>query len=129
MTELDLHHGDCIEGMSRMRAASVDLIITSPPYNLGIAYGKYSDAGKRDDYLTWSNEWASAAGRLLKPAGSLFLNVGSAPSNPFLPHELVTRLRELFVLQNTIHWIKAITVEDESGALVSRGHFKPINSP
>jgi len=35
----------------------------------------------------------------------------------------------LFVLQNTIHWIKAITLENEQGELVSRGHFKPISSP
>jgi site-specific DNA-methyltransferase (adenine-specific) len=41
----------------------------------------------------------------------------------------VLRLRDLFVLQNTIHWIKAITIENEKGELVSRGHFKPINSP
>ena len=30
-----------------------------------------------------------------------------------LPHELVLRLREFFVLQNTIHWIKAISIDDE----------------
>ena len=32
-----------------------------------------------------------------------------------LPHELVLRWRELFVLQNTIHWIKSISIEDKSG--------------
>ena len=46
-----------------------------------------------------------------------------------LPHELVLRLQKHFVLQNTIHWIKAITIEDENGAPISRGHFKPISSP
>jgi site-specific DNA-methyltransferase (adenine-specific) len=40
-----------------------------------------------------------------------------------LPHELVLRLSDLFHLQNTIHWIKAITIDE-----ISRGHFKPINS-
>ena len=66
---------------------------------------------------------------MLKPDGSFFLNVGAAPSNPMLPHELVLRLRDLFRLQNTIHWIKAITIEDEDGVSISRGHFKPISSP
>ncbi len=40
-----------------------------------------------------------------------------------LPHEIVFRLRENFVLQNTIHWIKSIAIEDRTF-----GHFKPISS-
>jgi site-specific DNA-methyltransferase (adenine-specific) len=128
MTEFELHHGDCVEGMSRLKEVSVDLIVTSPPYNLGIAYGQYSDREERGNYLDWCETWGAAAKRVLKPDGSLFLNVGAAPSNPLLPHELLLRFRTLFVLQNTIHWIKAISIEDEVGELTSRGHFKPINS-
>ena len=128
-TGFELHNADCVEGMAQLPAASVNLIVTSPPYNLGIAYSKYSDHQDRGSYLRWFDRWAAAARRTLKPDGSLFLNVGGAPSNPLLPHELVLRLRETFVLQNTIHWIKAITLEDEAGAAVSRGHFKPVNSP
>ncbi|MDQ6625487.1 MAG: site-specific DNA-methyltransferase [Verrucomicrobiota bacterium] len=128
-TVFELHHADCVEGMSRLDEASIDLIVTSPPYNLGVAYSKYSDRQDRGSYLQWFREWATAACRVLKSDGSLFLNVGGAPSNPFLPHELVLQLREHFVLQNTIHWIKAITIEDDDGGAVSRGHFKPVNSP
>jgi site-specific DNA-methyltransferase (adenine-specific) len=129
MTSFELHHEDCVKGMARLEPASVDLIVTSPPYNLGIAYGAYFDQQDRAGYLDWCERWAAAARCLLRPAGSLFLNIGAAPSNPLLPHELVMRLRKMFVLQNTIHWIKAITLEDETGAATSRGHFKPINSP
>ena len=129
MSTFELHAGDCIDGMSRRAANSVDLIVTSPPYNLGIAYGKYSDDQERASYLDWCAQWAAEARRILKEDGSLFLNIGAAPSNPLLPHELVLRLRNLFVLQNTIHWVKAISLEDENGAALSRGHFKPINSP
>jgi site-specific DNA-methyltransferase (adenine-specific) len=64
----------------------------------------------------------------LKRDGSFFLNIGSAPSNPMLPHEIVMELRELFVLQNTIHWIKSITIEDKDDNVQSHGHFKPISS-
>ncbi len=115
--------------MSRLDDATIDLIVTSPPYNLGIAYSKYSDRQERGSYLDWFTEWAAAARRVLTADGSLFLNIGAAPSNPLLPHELVMRLRNIFVLQNTIHWIKAITINDEKGKPVSRGHFKPISSP
>ena len=128
MTKFDLHQIDCLEGMSKLRKQSVDLVVTSPPYNLGICYGKYFDRGKRDDYLRWCVQWATELHRVLKPDGSFFLNLGASPSNPMLPHELVLQLRDLFFLQNTIHWIKAVSIEDDEGAIVSRGHFKPISS-
>src|SRR5438270_926661 len=99
--------------MKDLADQSIDLVVTSPPYNLGIAYSRYSDQQERGDYLNWCREWAVELRRLLKPDGPLFLNVGASPSNPLLPHELVLRLRDLFVLQNTIHWIKAISLQDE----------------
>ena len=129
VTTFEMHHGDCIEGMSRLEAGSVDLIVTSPPYNLGIAYSSYSDGQERATYLDWLADWGTEARRVLNPEGSLFLNIGASPSNPLLPHEVMLRLRDVFVLQNTIHWIKAITVEAENGERISRGHFKPVNSP
>ena len=128
MTKLDLSSVDCIDGMSKLKTDSIDLVVTSPPYNLGIAYGKYFDRGKRADYLLWCVRWATELRRVLKPDGSFFLNLGASPSNPMLPHELLLKFRELFVLQNTIHWIKSISIDDEREGVVSRGHFKPINS-
>jgi site-specific DNA-methyltransferase (adenine-specific) len=131
MTQFDLRHQDCIRGMSRLADGSVDLVVTSPPYNLGIGYGKYSDAQDRGSYLRWCQKWASQVRRILKSSGSFFLNVGSAPSNPMLPHEIAIELTSAscgFVLQNTIHWIKSVTIEDRAGNLQSHGHFKPINS-
>ena len=124
MTKFDLRLEDCVEGMAKLPNEHVDLVVTSPPYNLGISYGKYSDRQDRQSYLRWCGEWATQVRRILKPDGSFFLNIGAAPSNPMLPHEIVMQLRDLFVLQNTIHWIKSITIDDRS-----HGHFKPISSP
>src|SRR5262245_5969358 len=112
MTKFDLRKQDCIAGMSRLADESVDLVVTSPPYNLGISYGKYSDRQDRRSYLDWCGEWAIQIRRVLKSNGSVFLNVGAAPSNPMLPHEIVMTLREFFVLQNTIHLIKSIAIQD-----------------
>jgi site-specific DNA-methyltransferase (adenine-specific) len=144
MTKFDLRRQDCITGMSRLADASVDLVVTSPPYNLGISYGMYSDRQDRRSYLGWCGEWAGQVRRVLRPDGSFFLNIGAAPSNPMLPHEIVMMLREFFVLQNTIHWIKSIAIDDHCSrrpvgdarashreaatAIRSFGHFKPINS-
>jgi site-specific DNA-methyltransferase (adenine-specific) len=78
--------------------------------------------------LRWCREWAAQVRRVMKPGGSFFLNIGAAPSNPMLPHEIAIELCDVFVLQNTIHWIKSITIEDRCGDLQSHGHFKPIRS-
>jgi len=145
VTKFDLRREDCIAGMSRLAERSVDLIVTSPPYNLGISYGKYSDRQDRVSYLSWCREWAGEVRRVLRSDGSFFLNIGAAPSNPMLPHEIVMTLREFFVLQNTIHWIKSIAIDNrcsrrpagdarasrrEAATVIrSFGHFKPINSP
>src|SRR6476646_9046654 len=128
MTRFDLRRGDCIKGMSRLGDESVDLVVTSPPYNLGIRYGKFSDTHDRQSYLNWCGEWAEQVRRVLKSSGSFFLNIGAAPSNPLLPHEIILQLHELFVLQNTIHWINSIAIEVRHGEVRSYGHFKPISS-
>jgi len=153
VTKFDLRREDCIAGMSRLADESVDLVMTSPPYNLGISYGKYSDRQDRRSYIGWCGEWARQVRRVLRSSGSFFLNIGAAPSNPMLPHEIVMTLRKFFVLQNTIHWIKSIAIEErcsrrpagdvksrdqsdakaashkEAATVQSFGHFKPINSP
>src|ERR1043166_4471663 len=145
MTRFDLRREDCIKGMSRLPEESVDLAVTSPPYNLGVRYRKYSDRQDRKSYLQWCRKWAAQVGRILKSSGSFFLNIGAAPSNPMLPHEIAIELRDVFVLQNTIHWIKSIAIEDRfcsrrrvgdahasrseaATETVSFGHFKPISS-
>jgi site-specific DNA-methyltransferase (adenine-specific) len=125
----DLRLADCVTGMAGLETGSIDLVVTSPPYNLGVRYGKFSDNANRAAYLDWCEDWAKQIRRLLPPNGSFFLNLGAAPSNPMLPHELILRLRRSFVLQNTIHWIKSITLPNENGEEISRGHFKPIQSP
>lgn len=106
----------------------IDLVVTSPPYNLGINYSSYKDKLTDADYLEWSMEWLKEVLRVLKPDGALFLNVGASPKDPLMPHRLILRATEIFSLQNTFHWIKSITVETIEGKTVSAGHFKPINS-
>ena len=127
----DLRSVDCIQGMKTLKAGSVDLVVTSPPYNLGIRYTEYDDNRSREDYLKWSCDWAKEVKRVLKDSGSFFLNLGACPSNPLIPHELVVALKNEpvgFVLQNTFHWIKSITVHKPDGEQVSVGHYKPLHS-
>jgi site-specific DNA-methyltransferase (adenine-specific) len=128
-TEFILRAEDCVAAMRQMPKESVDLVVTSPPYNLGIKYGKYEDERHWGEYWRWSLAWVGQVRRVLKRQGSFFLNVGACPSNPLLPYEMVVCLKRLFVLQNTFHWVKSITVETKQGDQISAGHFKPIQSP
>src|SRR5712691_6552399 len=117
-----LRQEDCVYGMAAMEPGSIDVIVTSPPYNIGVPYGRYDDSGPREDYLTWTCEWASQARRVLSEEGSLFLNLGGKPSDPYGPCEVVMRLRREcgFHLQNVIHWIKSIVIEEPMPSLAGR---------
>lgn len=135
-TEIKLIHQDCLLGMKEMDASCADIVVTSPPYNLGIKYSTYKDKADRASFIHWCIDWAAEVKRLMTDEASFFLNVGAVPKNPLLPHQLLLALTEgsegnepLFILQNTFHWVKSISVETSSGETVSAGHFKPINSP
>ena len=104
--------GDCRDVMARMEPGSVDVVVTSPPYNLSLAYHVYDDSKTEEDYIAWLAEVAIRVKDVLKPDGSFFLNIAGSPSQPLLPHRLALKMSELFVLQNTIHWIKSIAIDD-----------------
>ncbi len=132
---LRFHLGDCVEVLSRLQAGSVDAIVTSPPYNLGIRYASYDDTIPRDHYLAWTSGWIAAASLVLSADGSLFLNVGAKPTDPWTALDVAQAVRPHLCLQNTIHWIKSIAIEKElAGARagleadLAVGHYKPINS-
>ncbi len=128
---------DCIHGMrEHVAEKSVSVVVTSPPYNLGIKYSKYDDTISRDKYLKWLREWASVVKHVLRDDGSLFLNIGSKPTDPDVPFRVLQVMQQEFVLQNTIHWIKSIAIQKQDVgnypniiADASVGHYKPINSP
>lgn len=128
----ELRHGDCLEVLPSLETGSHNLVVTSPPYNLGINYRSFDDTAGRSEFLNWCRQWSTELKRVLSEDGSFFLNVGAAPSNPLFPHQVILTLTEgpepLFVLQNTFHWVKSITIETRKGEQVSAGHFKPINS-
>jgi site-specific DNA-methyltransferase (adenine-specific) len=134
-TQGTFHLGDCLEVFAGLPPSSVDVIVTSPPYNMGIRYNTYQDTLTPAEYLAWTSDWTAAAKRVLKPSGSLFLNVGTRPSDPWTALDVAQAVRPHLTLQNVIHWIKSIAIDREStGAAaglerdLAVGHYKPINS-
>jgi site-specific DNA-methyltransferase (adenine-specific) len=111
------------------------VIVTSPPYNLGIQYSRYDDSLSPAEYLAWTNQWIAAAARVLRPDGSLFLNVGAKPSDPWTALDVAQAARPHLRMQNIIHWIKSIAIDQDSAGAAAGltrdlavGHYKPINS-
>src|SRR5262249_24484597 len=127
--------GDCLDVLKSLPDGSLDVIVTSPPYNLGIRYRTYDDTMPRSRYLDWTGDWVGRAAAELSGSGSLFLNVGGKPTDPWTALDIAQAARAHLRLQNTIHWIKSIAIEkvlagtraklEEDLAL---GHYKPINS-
>ncbi len=91
----EVHCGDCLSLMSRLPHGSVDLIVTSPPYNLKTStgngmkngrggkwprarlmngYADHHDAMPHDQYVAWQRKCLTAMMRVLRPDGAIFYN-------------------------------------------------------
>ena len=82
----DVHRlicGDCLAALPTICAASVDVVVTSPPYNLGLTYRGYDDRRTEDDYLDWLTRVAYAVRRVMKADASFFLNISGSSSAPW----------------------------------------------
>lgn len=126
---IDFRVGDCLEILSGMPSKMFDVCMTSPPYNLGIKYRSgFDDSMPRSDYLCWTRHWLIAVQRVLAPQGSLFLNLGGKPSDPWGPFEVASDCvrQSGFTIQNVFAWVKSASWD---GVGPVEGHVKPINSP
>ena len=68
-------NGDTIDVMSEMPEGWVDLVVTSPPYNVGIKYDTHNDEIVMDEYWEWSEKWLTEVYRLLKDDGRIAINI------------------------------------------------------
>jgi site-specific DNA-methyltransferase (adenine-specific) len=132
---LTFYLADCLDVFKALPAAHISVVVTSPPYNLGVRYRSYDDSVPRRDYLQWTTKWIAAVSRALAPDGSFFLNVGAKPSDPWTAIDIAQLARPYFELQNTLHWIKSIAIDKEVAGIAAGlerdlavGHYKPINS-
>ena len=115
--------GDCLSAMRELSGESIDVVVTSPPYNIGIAYRSYDDRRPREAYLQWLNAIGKEIVRVLRTDGSFFLNIGGTNSDPWIASDVAAAFRDIFILQNHIIWAKSISIDNDT-----IGHFKPINS-
>jgi site-specific DNA-methyltransferase (adenine-specific) len=113
----NIYNESCVDFIKSLNAENIriDVIVTSPPYNINKEYSSYKDNKEREEYLNWLYQIAKLSYLILKDNGSFFLNIGGTHSDPMLPFDVVKKFKEAgYKLQNTIHWIKSISIEKES---------------
>jgi site-specific DNA-methyltransferase (adenine-specific) len=68
-------NGDCVEVMKGLPEGSIDLIVTSPPYGVNIAYDVHDDDMEISEYLEFTRKWMTEAYKVLKDDGRIALNI------------------------------------------------------
>lgn len=117
--ELDkIYNEDCnVTIANRIEDKSIDLVLTSPPYNMTKRKGGYADTGRYDVYKDWKSEdeyiddtidLFDKFDRIIKENGIVLYNFSYSVENPSLPYKLVAEIakRTSWDLADTIMWKK-----------------------
>ena len=100
---------DCFQEIHRIADQTVDCVITSPPYNIGLKYNQYRD--RDTEYTNKISELFAGIQRVLKPNGHFFLNVSPTRSDPVFAYRLAQLVP--MTIQNPIVWAKAVEMPGE----------------
>ena len=101
--------GDSHAILQAMPAESVHLAITSPPYNVGLAYDSHNDKMPYEQYLQWLMPFWQELQRVLVPGGRFALNITPTSIKDFKPvhYDMAAQLRGLgFIMRTEILWYK-----------------------
>ena len=122
---------DCVEGMKQLPEKCIDLVVTSPPYNLGMDYGDcHDDSLSYLDYLEWMKEVMSELKRVLKDDGRLCLNhyfstkMGDERTTPLMDINYIAT-RELGFKHHTVTFWTDSTLSKNT----AWGSYKSASSP
>ena len=107
-----IYNEDCLEGMEKLPDNSVDLVITSPPYNLGndfhsnsIRYKSYEgDDMKEKQYQDWQVEILNECYRVLKISGSMWYNHKIRIKNKEIIHPINWIQKSSFIIKQEVVW-------------------------
>jgi site-specific DNA-methyltransferase (adenine-specific) len=123
-----IHQMDCIEGMKNLDSDSIDLIVTSPPYNLSIGYDSYEDTMPYEQYLEWVEGWIQESFRVLKHGGRICVNV-SMESNfggkKYIMNDYINIFEKLGYVRNSM----AIWNKQNATSRTAWGSWKSPSCP
>jgi site-specific DNA-methyltransferase (adenine-specific) len=112
--EIVLYQGDAVEVLKHLPENFVDLIVTSPPYNVGKEYGdSVNDRKSYEEYLEFARGWLEGAYKVLKYGGRIAVNVpayhqqSARTRHAYLAYDYVTEMRKVgFLDMDWIVWVK-----------------------
>lgn len=127
---IDLRLGDCLEIIKEIPDNSIDLIITSPPYNLShkkrncggclIKYNSYSDDLNYDDYIKWQVDVLNECYRVLKETGVIYYNHKERHIKGYYFNPLYIFEKTKFNILQTIIWDRYSGLTFNIGRYVNR---------
>jgi adenine-specific DNA-methyltransferase len=115
-----LYQGDCMELLPMVKQPIADLVVTSPPYNIGKAYETVMPI---PDYIAWCSKWMTQIFEVTAPCGSFWLNVGYIPvpgKGKAVPLPYLLWEQSPFYLLQEVVW-------NYGAGVASRRSFSPRN--
>ena len=96
-----LHHGDCLDVLATLPDASVDAVVTDPPYALEFMGRSWDGWSSPRAFQEWCGLWAAECLRVLKPGGHLLAFGGSRTW-----HRLAVAVEDAgFEMRDSIAWL------------------------
>ena len=130
MLELDkIYNMDCLEGMKQIPDGTIDLTVTSPPYNAGIDYGEsYNDNKPLHEYLAFIKDVMTELYRVTKKGGRVGINVANTGRKPYIPLSSYINIMAIelgFLCRGEIIWDKGASV----GTSCAWGSWRSPSNP
>ena len=99
---------DSLIALKEMDDESVDIVLTSPPYNYGMEYDTHDDDGDADEYLEQILAVFVECKRVLKSGGRLIINIQPNYKQYFPTHHKITQrmIGEGMIWRGEIIWLK-----------------------
>lgn len=101
-----IYNEDCVKGIrENIPNDTIDIIVTSPPYNLKINYNDYEDNMDYNDYLKWCEEWISECYRVLKFGGRICINVpmeSNLGGKKYIMNDYINILEKIGFIRNSM---------------------------
>lgn len=126
--EIPVMHYKSSENMAEVRDDSVQLVVTSPPYNVGKGYADHNDNMAFKEYLDLLNSVWKECVRVLCKGGRIAVNIADTWRTPYIPlHSFITKqMLDLgLLMRGIIYWDKGISV----GTSTAWGSWRSASNP
>lgn len=111
-----IYNMDCITGIAQMNDSSIDIVVTSPPYNVDLGnnkynknpYNLYNDNREHRDYIEWLRKIFTLTYEKLKSGARVCINIGDGKNGAVPTHsDVIQMMCEIgYIPMSVIIWNK-----------------------